>query len=500
MSGIDRVVVAGRDAPLWLAASTIRQALAPAGVTVCAVELPGRLGLGDCYATQPAVEAIHARLGIDEATLLRLTRGAFSLGQNVVDAAGGWPPFMIPFGSFGTGIDGQDFFPHWLKARSLGLNVALEHFSLAAAAARQGRILFPDDSTETYGRSDFGYHLPAIPYARCLKALAVHLGVEVYEAHALSAERDGDHICALLLDQGRRVEGQFFVDVGGGLVADRSREIWREVFPVDRILTAAAPRFTPVPAYAEIRVGEGGWTRLHPTAGRTHILHAWSSVERCEDEALDEATALCGLPLEAMRVRSVDPGCLTELWVDNCVAIGEAACITDPIHDVGLHIVQLGLVHLLACFPASTRFAAQRAEYNRIMGSALARVRDFQSAFYVTSPHASPFWTSAREARRSDELEQIIATFRARGEIAPFEDERFAPDRWRALLVGQGALPESWRPPIDRTAPEVAKAQFRAMLGFVRDQVLRQPTHDALLERIAHVGSPGPLRTAAPRQ
>ncbi|WP_019833549.1 tryptophan 7-halogenase [Sphingomonas sp. PR090111-T3T-6A] len=497
MSAIDRVVVAGRDAPLWLAAATIRQALAPAGVAVCAVELPGRAGAADCHATQPALEALHSRLGIDEATLLRLTSGAFSLGQNVVDTTGAMPPFMIPFGSFGTRIDGQDFFAYWLKARSLGLNVALEHFSLTAAAARQGRILFPDDSTEAYGRSDYGYHLPAIPYARCLKALAVHLGVEALEARSVAAERGKEGIAALLLDDGRRVEGLLFIDAGSGLSGGRPRESWRESFPVDRLLTATAPRFSSVPAYAEIRLGESGWTLLHPAAGRTHLLHAWSSAHHGDEAAVRDAGALGGLSLEGIDIRAVDPGCLAEPWEGNCIAVGEAARVADPIHDIGLHVVQLGLVHLLACFPASTGFAALRAEYNRVMRSALGRVRDFQSAFYIASQLSSPFWAEARGARRSPELDHLIATFLARGEIAPFEDESFAPDSWRALLIGQGVSPVSWLPPIDRTAPEAIKAQFRAMLGFVRDQVLRQPTHDALLDRIAR---DGPHRTATAHQ
>jgi len=497
MSAIDRVVVAGRDAPLWLAAATIRQALAPAGVAVCAVELPSRLSAADCHATLPALEALHGRLGIDEAMLLRLTGGAFSLGQNVVDTTGAMPPFMIPFGSFGTRIEGQDFFAYWLKARSLGLNVALEHFSLAAAAARQGRILFPDDSTEAYGRSDYGYHLPAIPYARCLKALAMHLGVEVLEARSVAAERGERGIDALLLDDGRRVEGRLFIDAGSGLSIGRPRESWRESFPVDRILTATAPRLASVPAYAEIRLGEGGWTVLHPAAGQAHLLHAWSSAHRGDGEAVREAEALGGLSLEGIDIRAADPGCLAEPWEGNCIAIGEAACVADPVHDVGLHVVQLGLVHLLACFPASAGFAAQRAEYNRVMRSALGRVRDFQSAFYIGNALPSPFWADARGARRSPELEHLLATFLARGEIAPFEDESFAPDSWRALLVGQGMSPVSWLPPIDRTAPKAIKAQFRAMLGFVRDQVLRQPTHDQLLDRIARGG---PHRMAAAHQ
>lgn len=485
MSRVDTVVVAGRDAPLWLAAATIRQALAPAGVSVRAIELPSALTPGDIHATQPALEALHGRLGIEENVLLRLTGGAYSLGLNIADADGQAPPFLIPFGGIGTRIDGQDFFAFWLKARGLGLNVALEHFSLAAAAARQGRILFPDDGSEAYGRSDYGYHLPAIPYARSLKALAGHLGVEIHETSAIEIERNDTGIAALLLDASERIEGDLFVDAGAGLQSDRPRESSRGAFPVDRALTAIGSRLASVPAYAELRTGDGGWTALYPAAGRTHLVHAWSSVNRGDEEAARDAAVVSGLSLEAISIRRIDPGRSAEPWVGNCVAIGDRACTPDPVFDVGLHIVQLGLVHLLACFPASQNHAAQRTEYNRVMRSVIDRVRDFQSAFYATSRRAGPFWDAARAADRAPDLAHMLATFTARGEIAPFEDESFAPDSWRALLIGQGLMPETYLPPIDRTDPATIKDRFRAMLGFVRDQVVRQSTHDDLLRRIA---------------
>jgi tryptophan halogenase len=43
----------------------------------------------------------------------------------------------------------------------------LDDFSLTAAAARQGRLMLPDEENEIYGRCDYGYHLPAIPMPAC---------------------------------------------------------------------------------------------------------------------------------------------------------------------------------------------------------------------------------------------------------------------------------------------------------------------------------------------
>ena len=488
-----RVVVVGRDAALWLATNVIRTALAPAGITVTAVELPSRLGPAGVHATLPPLEALHNQLRIEEAALLRTVGGAFTLGQNFADAGGAQPAFLHAYGAFGTAIDGQDFFAYWLKARGLGLPVGLEDFSLTAAAARQGRLLIPDDETEKYGRSDYGYHLPAAAYARSLRGLAVHDNVTIHQADAIEVLRDGERIEALAFD-GHRIEGDLFVDAteDGLLIGalGTPSESWRGYFPGDRMLVASGPKFTPIPAYAEIRAGKGGWTGLYPSQAHSHVVHVYASSQCSDEEARKDAAENSGLALTDVAFHAVDPGMRAKACEGNIVAIGAAAATFDPVHNVELHAVQLGLVHLLAFYPAGSDFSAERAEYNRLMRSAFERIRDFQAAHYRLNSYAgSAFWAQARQGETSSELAHTIALFQARGEIAPYEDESFSPDSWRAFFIGHGLVPDSYLPPIDRTPPEAMKAQFRTMLGFVKEQVLRQPTHDAYLQSIARRGN-----------
>jgi tryptophan halogenase len=111
------------------------------------------------------------------------------------------------------------------------------------------------------------------------------------------------------------------------------------------------------------------------------------------------------------------------------------------------------------------------------MRSSFERLRDYQAAFYALAPYSGLFWDAGRAAPPPPELAHIVATFRARGEVPPMENDSIPTDNWRALLIGLGVMPESYPPRIDATAPDTAKAQFRAMLGFVKDVALRQPTH-----------------------
>jgi tryptophan halogenase len=81
-------------------------------------------------------------------------------------------------------------------------------------------------------------------------------------------------------------------------------------------------------------------------------------------------------------------------------------------------------------------------------------------------------------------LSHKLATFRARGIIAPMEDESFSPESWQAIFTGLGVMPESWPPAIDRITPHRFQEEFRRTLEFIKGKVLEQPTHDGYLESI----------------
>jgi tryptophan halogenase len=491
---LSRVVVIGRDADLWLCVNAISRALGGVGVSVVAIELPTRLTPSHVSATLPPLEALHAKLEIKESSLIRATAGSFSFGQNIVGTSGGpalgrSTNFFHAWGAYGAPIDRSAFFPCWLKATRHGLSISLQNFCLTAVAAQNGRMLLPDEATSAFGRTDYGYHMQTMAYAGFLKSISAKLGIKMYEARNVIVEREeSGSIAALIIDGSLRVEGQLFVDASGkdAILMGQSLgvpwECWRQHFSVDRVLTARAPAFTSIPPYAEIRTARVGWTALHPSQVVTGVVHAYSNGLLSDEAALESATAAAGAKLADLSFHSVKPGIRSRVWEGNCVAIGAAACSFDPIHDVEFHALQLGIVHLLSLFPVTEQFTAERAEYNRIMRSYDERMRDFQCAFYALSPFHGEFWQQARDQAVPQPLAHKIATFRARGDIAPLEDETFSPDSWHAIFTGLGVVPESWPPVIDRISPDRLREEFRRMLEFIKGKVLEQPTHDRYLD------------------
>jgi tryptophan halogenase len=499
---LSRVVVTGRDADLWLCVCAVRRALRSAGVDVIAIEMPSRLKPSHISATLPALEALHAQLEIKESALIRATAGSFSFGQSIVGvsgvqafgapASGRIPNFFHAWGAYGAPIDGSAFFPCWLKARRHGFNTPLQNFSLTAVAAQNGRMLLPDEATAAFGRTDYGYHLQTMAYVGYLKSLAATLGVRIYEARHVHVERDANSeaITALVIDGSLRVEGQLFVDATGedAVLIGQSLGVPREEcghhFSVDRVLSGRAPAFTSIPPFAEMRTTRIGWTALHPSQVATGVVHAYSKDLVNDEAALQSATAAARVELADVACHSVNPYLRSRLWEGNCIAVGAAACAFDPLHAVELHVLQLGIVHLLSLFPVTQQLAAERAEYNRIMHSYYERVRDFQCAFYALAAFDGEFWQRARDRAVPAAVAHTIATFRARGAIAPMEDESFSQDSWRAIFAGLGVIPESWAPAVDRIAPHRLAEEFRRILEFIKRKVLEQPTHQAYLDSI----------------
>jgi tryptophan 7-halogenase len=490
---LSRVVVMGRDVDLWLCVTAISRALGPAGVQVTAIALPTRLRPSDVSATLPPLEAFHAKLGLKEPSLIRATAGSFSFGQNFVAGlgVGRTHSFFHAWGAYGAPIDGSAFFPCWLKATRYGLKLSYQDFCLTAVAAKNGRMLLPDEATSAFGRTDYGYHMQTMAYAGYLKSVAANLGVKIYEAQIGLVERDETgSIAALILDGSLRIEGELFVDatgpdaalIGGSL--DVPSENWRQHFSADRVLAARAPAFTQTPPFAEIRIGGAGWTALHPNQATTGIIHAYSSDTSSDEAALASASAAASAKLADVSFHAVNACVRSKVWEGNCVAVGGSACVLDPIHDVDVHALQLGLVHLLSLFPVTGQFAAERAEYNRIMRSYYERIRDFQCAFYTLAPFHGEFWQRARGQSVPQALSHKIATFRACGQIALMEDETFLPDSWQAIFTGLGVAPESWPPAIDRIPPNRFREEFHRTIEFIKGKVLEQPTHDGYLDSI----------------
>ena len=492
---IKKVVIAGRDAAAWLSANALLKAFQASGLKVEVVELPTLLRVQDVVASQPALEAFHRLLGFDEHEVLKATAGIYSLGQSFANFSGAAPAFLHPYGSHGASLGKVAFHQVWVKARQAGMNVAFEDFSLVAVAAKQGKFFAADSDISSFARCDYAYHLNAAAYVRYLKAHALRRGAVVTTARHLGVERDAQtgHIQALTLGDGRRVEGDLFIDATGadslllGGALETPVDSWAHWFPADRLLAVAGERLRSLPSFSQVRAVQGGCLHVTPTQDMLGLVYAYGGRDMSDDEAFQAVAVTAGTRVAPdATVTPLSPGRRTSAWVGNCVAVGEAACVFDPIDNVGLHSLQMGLAHLITLFPLDSDCAVEAKDYNRVIRSSLERLRDFQiTHFKLNKVPGSRRWDMLRDMAVPEMLDYKIEQFKARGTVVLYDDETFQSDDWLSVFIGHGCIPRVYDPLVDLTDQDAAIRHVQQILGFIRQKVEDMSSHDAYIEMFA---------------
>ena len=490
---IRKVVIVGRDIAAWLAANALARAFGGTGLKVEVAELPSLLRPQDTVASLPQLENFHRLLGFDEHSLLRATGGTYSLGQSFVNFSSAAPPVFHPYGSHGAAIGNLPFMPLWIKARQAGLNVALEAFSLTAAAAIQGRFFVPTPEMGAFGRLDYAYHLKAQSYVQFLKGHALRRSVDVTPLRLFDIRRDAEtgHVTSLISGDGREIAGDLFIDATGpesllvGQALGDGFENWSQWFPGNRVLTVSGERLRSLPAYSQVRALSHGCLHLTPVQDLTGIQQVYNAADISDQDALNAAALIAGLRLQPDAVVSpLTAGRRQQPWVGNCIAVGEAACSLDPIDNAGLHALQTGLVHLIDLFPLTPDSRLEAKAYNAQMQQSFERIRDYQIAHYkLNRIDNEPLWESLRAMDIPDTLAYKIDLFQARGMVALYEEESFVADDWLALFTGHGLMPRSYDPMVDMTPDETAIRHFQSLLGAIKQAVEKMDSHDAYLAR-----------------
>lgn len=494
---ISKVVIVGRDESAWLSANILWRALGHTGLDITVVELPSLLRAGDVLPALKQLEAYHSLLGIDEAAVMQTAAATYTLGQRFSNWSKTRPPFIHGYSTYGRPLNQVTFHHYWLKARAMGLKAEFEDFSINAAAAKQGRFFLPGAETDGFAICDYGYHLGAQGYCHVLKAIAVERGVKTVAGRIAEVVRDaeGGGITVLKLTNGQSVEGDFFVDatgaesllLGGGLGV--GFESWKKWFACDRMLTTYAPPLSPLPSFSQVAAFRSGWTGLYPLRNCTAVQQVYTSVDMTDEQALEAAGIVSGLRLNPNAILTpLSVGTRSVYWEKNCVAIGEAAVVLDPIDNVRLHVNLIGLSHLISLFPLTRDCTIESAEYNKNARGAIERIRDYQLCHYVLNQRFDqPFWDHCRTIEVPETLRYKLELFAARGNIILYDDETFEEDDWLSMLFGHGLMPRAYDPVADQTPDAEAIQHFQKILSFIRMNVEPMKPMEAYLGAPAQV-------------
>ncbi|MFL6624995.1 MAG: tryptophan halogenase family protein [Vitreoscilla sp.] len=506
-----RIVIVGGGTAGWMAAAPLVRMLGRGTGAPCEimlVESPeiGSIGVGE--ATLPPIRAYNRSLGIDEADFVRRTQATFKLGIEFRDWGRLGHRFFHGFGDFGPPVENRSSFMHWLRLARGGGMPSYEEWSTATAMARANRFTPPrGDVPSAANAYSHAYHFDAGLYAAYLRDHAMRNGAQRVAGTVVDVElraADG-FIAALKLADGRRIDGDLFIDCSGfrGLLIEGALhagyEDWSDLLPCDSALAVPSARAGALTPYTMSTAKAAGWQWRIPLQHRTGNGHVYCSRFTNDEEAA--RVLLEGLDTPALgdpRLLRFSTGRRRSAWVRNCVALGLAAGFVEPLESTSIQLIMDGVGRLIENFPDRDFAPHLAAEYNRRIAFQYESIRDFIVMHYkLTARDDSAFWRHCAAMPIPDSLRHQIELFRSAGRVAIIDRDGFAEPSFISILYGLGVEPQAWDPFIDRIDEPALRAHFARLHGAIAGTVAAMPDHADYIAR--HARAEPPQATAAPR-
>ncbi|QFT77332.1 tryptophan halogenase family protein [Erythrobacter sp. THAF29] len=485
---LESIVIVGGGSAGWMTAAALADSLGSScTITLIESEAIGTVGVGE--ATIPPIRNFNQRLGIDEATFVKETAGSYKLGIQFVDWSRLGHSYFHPFGQFGAEFDTVPFYHYWMRESLAGrIEGPIDEFSMCWAMAKAGKFAHPQpDRRKIQSTFDYAYHFDAGLYAAFLRKFAEVRGVKRIEGRVVDVARSGEDgfIESVTLDSDEKVAGEFFVDCSGfrGLLIEGALEAgyenWQHWLPCDRAVAVPCAKQHDITPYTRSTAKAAGWQWRIPLQHRTGNGYVHCSEYVGEDEATEILmSSLDGEPVGDPRMLRFVTGRRRKFWDKNCVAIGLSAGFMEPLESTSLHLIQYGILRLLALMPDREMSPLLAREYNSQTTAEYERIRDFLILHYkATTRDDAELWRYCSAMEIPETLQYKIDHFRNHGMIVSDERELFANPSWIAVYLGQDIVPER--------AP--AMAQMRGQVPVAdRMRAIAQAMEDAVAEMSAH--------------
>jgi len=484
------VVVVGGGLLGWSAAAALRRKIPALRVTVIALPPPADALAERIGSTLPSIIEFHRDLGMSDGDALLRANCSFRLGTEYDGWTSDRPAYVHAYDRYGQGIGTASFHIHWLRQAKLGTAAPFDAFSPAAQLARAGRFILPDeDPASPFAHYEYGLALDPVHYPQMMRAYALHLGAVERPGALKGVNLRGEDgfIESLALDDGGTLPADLFVDCTGPRALLRNQidsafEDWSKWLPCDRLLFAdTAPAADPSPLDRCI-AHVAGWRWVAQSSSRTSHGFAYASGEISDDKAARTLRGHAGAdpqaPVAILQGRRPEP------WLRNCVALGDAATMVEPLEWTNLHLAHSAIDRLVAMMPDRDCAPVELWDYNRQCAAESDRVRDFLALHYATSARAEPLWRRMRDTAPPPSLKHTLDLFRERGRLPFYEEETFSRDSWLAVLLGQSAIPAHIDPLIDVVPLAESERAMAAMRDHIARQVQALPTQAQFLNDI----------------
>ncbi len=490
--GLQDIVIVGGGTSGWMTATALATVLrGKYSIRVVESDEIGIIGVGE--ATIPMIQRFNKIVGIDENEFLRQTQGTFKLGIEFVNWGKLGDRYMHGFGGLGQDLWTVRFDQYWQKMRRLGKARDLEAYCITRMAAKANKFMPPrfDVPNSPLADLNYAYHFDASLYARYLRKLAQERGVQRTEGKIVRVVQrpSDDHVEAVLLASGERIEGELFIDCSGfrGLLIEETLktgyEDWTEWLMCDTALAVPCESASQLLPYTRSTAHRAGWQWRIPLQHRIGNGHVYCSQFVSDDEAAATLLAnLDGKPLAEPRRFKFVPGLRKQCWNRNVVAIGLSSGFVEPLESTAIHLVQSQIARLINYFPDQGFNPVDIQEYNRQCRFEYERIRDFIILHYkLNQRDDSKFWQHCAQMAVPDTLTHKMELYRSHGRLLRVDDELFAELAWLQVMQGQNLVPQGYHPLVDLQSEADTQAYLESVREVIAKCVGVMPDHAAYI-------------------
>lgn len=449
------VAVAGSGLTAWSAAAALRRRIPSLNVTVAAAPVAPNALADRMISTLPSIRGFHADIGLTDEDTITRARSALRLGSLFEGWAIDLPDYVHAYGTYGTSFGGVPFHQLWLRERRRSGVPPFDHFSPAAEMARAGRI--PNGPTPDI---QAGLQLTTSRYCEMMRAYALHLGVREARGSIIDVDLHPDSgvIESVRVAGNEQIRADLYLDCSGPPAILRSRlrsdfVRWNSWLPCDRLVITQGNPVAQVQTMDRVTASACGWRWLASSPEHSSKGLAYSSAHVADGDLEGDIFDL--EPSASHETIEISQGRRGDLWVGNCVAIGDAAVAVEPLEWTNLHLAHSQIDRVVTMMPSADCNPIELTEFNRQCAAEADRVRDFLCLHYVCSRRQEPFWKDAGSISPPQSLAHSLSLFSERGRLPYYEEETFSRDSWLAVLLGQGFEPRA----IDPLADIVSSAQ-----------------------------------------